>query len=619
MLSKIHNIEEHYKANDYNGTSQLYKKRNFRGNVMLSAPHAVNQLRKGSIKYAEAYTGSMTEYLSDTHLICSITKTLNENDDANFDDTSKYRDEAVKLIKENGIKFLIDIHGASESRDFDIEIGTARGRNINYNDEIVDMFFTLAREYDYSKINVDELFTASNKNTVSSYVNEKTGIYSIQLEINKKYRSPDTEPEEFEKMLKFLSHFIVIIDNYLNSKKYLDVITISTGRGLNPFNKIELPNHYLEKHGLNVNEFVELINFKGESVCCKVVNSSDDNICVSLRYFEDYFKISDKASLFDAAYRDASILRPKVEVINNNKIFVTQDIYDIVKNKQMELINLRRNRRIIMDAELYPYLRSNKNGIYLNYYQRKLLGIEVPDVLSKEEFTDLNDCFMSDNNIDLTGGYYETDSINYKMSPDRTTEMFDKLSNYYRRSFCVVKWKSSFSSDEKLNIYDKLIGKQIIHLIAGRGYEKDDGNELVRMTANTIKLLGIEETDTVIIKHNDSEVRLRALSFESMDMEKIMRSNGINNCEDVEYLIGIPAKYRLKLGIHESGTTGVRVARDTKYLFVKNLNTQLLTIFGTIITITQLPIENAWIKGILAALSIPVVMNVVFSYERAKI
>ena len=74
-----------------------------------------------------------------------------------------------------------------------------------------------------------------------------------------------------------------------------------------------------------------------------------------------------------------------------------------------------------------------------------------------------------------------------------------------------------------------------------------------------------------MIKYNGSEVRLRALSFENMDMDKIMRSNTINNCEDVEYLIGIPAKYRLKLGIHESGTTGIRVARDTKYLFVKNL------------------------------------------------
>lgn len=620
MLSKILNIEEHYKANEYNGTAKSYKVRSFRSNVMLSAPHSVNQIRKGNIKYAEAYTGSMTEYLSDAHLVCSITKALNENDDANFDDISKYRDEAVKLIKENGIKFLIDIHGASESRDFDMEIGTARGKNISYNDKIVDMFLALAREYGYLKINVDELFTASNKNTVSSYVNEKTGIYSIQLEINKKYRSPDTNPEEFEKMLKFLSHFIVIIDNYLNSKKFLDVITISTGRGLNPFNKIELPSHYMEEYGLSANEFIELINFKGESICCRVVNSIDDSICVSLRYFEDYFKVSDKASLFDAAYRDASILRPRVEIINNNKIFVTKDIYDIVKNKQIELINLRRNRKIIMDVELYPYLRNNKNGIYLNYYQRKLLGIEVPDILSKEEFTDLNNCFMSDNNIDLSEGYYETDNNNYQISPSITTEMFDKLSTYYRKNFCTVKWKkSSFSPDEKLDICDKLIGKQIVHLIAGRGYEKDDGNELVRMTANTIRLLGIEETDTVVIKHNNSEVRLRALSFESMDVEKIMRSNGINNCEDVEYLIGIPAKYRLKLGIHESGSTGVRVARDTKYLFVKNLNTQLLTIFGTIITITQLPIENPWIKGILSALSIPVVMNVVFSYERAKI
>lgn len=35
--------------------------------------------------------------------------------------------------------------------------------------------------------------------------------------------------------------------------------------------------------------------------------------------------------------------------------------------------------------------------------------------------------------------------------------------------------------------------------------------------------------------------------------------------------------------------------------------------------ITQLPVNSIWIKGILALLSIPVVMNVVLSYERSKI
>jgi hypothetical protein len=100
-----------------------------------------------------------------------------------------------------------------------------------------------------------------------------------------------------------------------------------------------------------------------------------------------------------------------------------------------------------LKSELYPYLRNNNNGIYLNYYQRKLLGIEVPDILSKEEFTDLNNCFMTNNNIDLSEGYYEEDNINYKISPAITTEMFDKLSTCYRKKFCTVKWKiSSLSS-----------------------------------------------------------------------------------------------------------------------------------------------------------------------------
>lgn len=617
MISKINNLEDQYKKNEYNGSSNLYKIRGFKSNVMLSAPHSVNQIRKGNIKYAEVYTGSMTEYLSENLSVCSIIKTLNDNDDANFDDNSKYRNEAVKLVERNEIKFLIDIHGASESRDFDIEIGTARGKNINYNDDIVEICLKLAKEYGFLNVNVDDLFTASNKNTVSRYVNEKTGIYAIQLEINKKYRSPHTNYKDFENMLQFISHLITTISNYIE-KQFIDVISVS-GRGLNPLNKIELPVEYIEKYGLRVNEEVHLVNLSGESIVCNVKNSSDNKICVSLRYFNEYFKLSGKASIFMSQYQKASILKPRIELIDNHKMYVTKDIYDIIQNKQIELINITRNRKIVMNVEAYPYSNNYKQSIWLNYYQRKLLGVELPDKLSPEEFSELNNHFKSKRNIDLAEGYYEKDNLIYQISPSINQEKVEELSTYYRKDYCIVKWKmSSRNSDKNFNIYDKIVGKQEIHLIAGRGDEKDDGSELVRMSANTIKLLGIDETDNVRIKYNGSEIIIRALSFDNIDMEKIMRANNIKSCEDVEYLIGIPAKYRLQLGIYEIGSS-VKVERDTKYLFIKNFNTQLLSVFGTIITITQLPFENIWIKGILAVISIPVVMNAVLSYERAKV
>lgn len=619
MLAEINKTEDKYKANEYNGTGPLYRVRNFPGRVMLSAPHSVNQIRRGNIKYAEVYTGAMTEYLSEILSVSSIIKSLNDKDDANYDEVSKYRDEAVKLIRDQDIKLLLDIHGASELRDFDIEIGTARGRNINYNDEILDIILSLSKEYGFSKVNVDDLFTASNKNTVSRYVNEKTGIYAIQLEINKKYRSPDTNYIDFEKMLNFLSHLIVTIDNYLKRDKYLDVITISKGRGISPLNKIELPHEFLKKHHISVNEEINLINYQGKAIKCKVLSSQDQNIYLSLRYFNDYFKYSNKAGVFWDEYEKATILKPRIEIIDNDKLYVTADIYDKVKDNHIEIINIRRNRKITMDVNLYPYENNHKESIWLNYYQRKLLGLELPDKLSFEDFADLNSAFKNHKNKDLLEGYYEEDKPLYKICPTITPERYEEISAYYRKNYSLVKWKlCPLKPNKNFKFYDKAVGKQEIHLIAGRGDEKDDGSELVRMTANTIKLLGIDETDNVRIKYKGAEVILRALSFDNMDMEKIMRSNNINSCEDVEYLIGIPAKYRLKLGIYDSGT-GVKVERDTKYLFVKNLNTQLLSVFGTIITITQMPIENIWIKAILALISIPLVMNVVLSYERSKI
>ena len=100
------------------------------GNILISAPHGVSQVRLGKYKHSEIGSLTTALYLQNECNYPLIAKTKNNNDDANFDINSKYKDSIKKLIQENNIKYLIDLHGLASHRDCDINLGTHIGKNI---------------------------------------------------------------------------------------------------------------------------------------------------------------------------------------------------------------------------------------------------------------------------------------------------------------------------------------------------------------------------------------------------------------------------------------------------------------------------------------------------------
>ena len=82
--------------------------------ILISAPHSVRQIRNGKIKGKDIYTGPIVIILQKEADCYSIYKTKNNNDDANYDiENNTYKEEILKIIEENQIKLLLDIHGAS--------------------------------------------------------------------------------------------------------------------------------------------------------------------------------------------------------------------------------------------------------------------------------------------------------------------------------------------------------------------------------------------------------------------------------------------------------------------------------------------------------------------------
>lgn len=155
------------------------------GIVMLSAPHAVEQTRDGRIKSAEKETGIIALEINKIIGAPVIIKTKNCGDDANNDPSSSYRHYLISYIKENGIKFLIDLHQLSSKRTVLIDLGVNGYRNFR-DRGLVDMIANTFAKHGISGIEIDKPFAASGRNTVSCDISRKTGIDAIQIEINSK-------------------------------------------------------------------------------------------------------------------------------------------------------------------------------------------------------------------------------------------------------------------------------------------------------------------------------------------------------------------------------------------------------------------------------------------------
>lgn len=153
-----------------------------KNNVLISAPHGVSQVRLGKYKSAEIGSLALALYLQQKTNSFLIAKTKNNNDDANFDECSKYKDDVMDIIKRHNIKYFIDFHGLAQNRDCDINLGTHLGKNIETN---IEAFNSLQNSLlvNFSVI-VDQPFMAGSKTLSGSIKNEFEDIFTIQIEVN---------------------------------------------------------------------------------------------------------------------------------------------------------------------------------------------------------------------------------------------------------------------------------------------------------------------------------------------------------------------------------------------------------------------------------------------------
>lgn len=181
-------------------------------NILLSAPHGVSQIRLG--KYKTREIGSLTTllYLKDNTNCHTIAKTKNNNDDANFDEQSPYKNKIEQIIKTHKIMYVIDIHGLSEKRECDINLGTHLGKNINNNTALFDRLYNSLIDNGFI-VSIDQPFMGGARTISGSIISKNPELWTLQIEINCSITNKIENFKRFKALLQILTNWLNSIDN----------------------------------------------------------------------------------------------------------------------------------------------------------------------------------------------------------------------------------------------------------------------------------------------------------------------------------------------------------------------------------------------------------------------
>ena len=164
--------------------------------ILISAPHGARHLRNGSWKEEDEYTSSIAIKLAEltgAHVIYVKNRTT---EDPNHDKVAGYKYAIKKVVKDYGIKFLADLHGADKDRDFKVCVGIISKDPKecscpSFKDIIEEVFSGFQNPI----FNLEGL-SAADPGTVTYFARHKCeGLESAQFEINAKYRIVERKPD----------------------------------------------------------------------------------------------------------------------------------------------------------------------------------------------------------------------------------------------------------------------------------------------------------------------------------------------------------------------------------------------------------------------------------------
>lgn len=211
MKEEILNLEADFANNEYFGTN-VWTEEKYRvlsGNVpvLLSSPHAVNQIRGEDVRNAEKFTGALARYLSKVTNAYAIFQ-LFTHADPNSDAVHNYKNAIINLIETYKIKMVIDIHSSTFSDDTDMDLVTNKLTTLCGKSEIVEKIKLLGIKHG---VKIDENNTPNKEKEceIIGVVSLLCGIPALRIVINSKKLDVINNEDNFKRICKVIEEFIL--------------------------------------------------------------------------------------------------------------------------------------------------------------------------------------------------------------------------------------------------------------------------------------------------------------------------------------------------------------------------------------------------------------------------
>lgn len=649
LLQQAIRHEQRFSSHGYDGQPQAGSFVYQQGTIpiLLSAPHAVNHFRDGRLKAAEVYTGAISLLLHELTRCHIIYKAKNDGKDPNhdsFEEDHGYKQRIVDSCREHGITLFIDLHGAAASREIDLDLGTNHGQSLQEFDCLPRIIQVLCAQHGLDNVGHNKIFSADPPNNVTRNVGERGMIPALQFEVNRRFRQPQEDPERFVHFVQALCDIIGFFAAFnWNPETY--VLKAKRSNIPLPMDKVEFAAQEIARYGLSQHDTFQLMPIQPGTAPSPFLGRlkmptrtkplHPGYVYLTTKLYEEVVGPLAKASgqeyilVQKSPRKDVSLGIPRVGV---DRVFLGSELVkDLDPKKGYQLYN--RNDDIDYTLEVVQEYQPRKlsNRLYLNYFQRQLMNLNIPKkVIPAEQYASyLNKAELSPAEKALLQEAYENHKQYYRIKKEYITD--ESLKAVFRTlrldrvELIEIQGDAPRQTERGLQqtirclaegVLRRLIDTKPIQLRSGRPYSTDEDSDIVRIMPTTMKILGICELDKVVIEHRGKRVVLRALEFDSFD--PLLDANPLVYDEaEANVLIGIPAKYRHELGILSLNSI-VTVSRDMQYLFVKNGNHQVLPIIGVVFTILQ-TFQQPIYRILLCCAAVPAAIYVSLSQERARI
>lgn len=202
LIAYMTEIElERFSVNDYRGLADAPPFDVVEGElpVMISAPHAVTQLREGKVKPSDDFTGAVALAVAKLAGCSAIVASRYDSCDPNWDPFERcaYKQALADTVRKLGISIVLDIHGVPSASPDAVEVGSADGATVAAlpgSDEFARAFLQerlsahLVKQGKTVSLNVRH--AARGRNTVTHAIARECGIVALQLEIATPFRVP---------------------------------------------------------------------------------------------------------------------------------------------------------------------------------------------------------------------------------------------------------------------------------------------------------------------------------------------------------------------------------------------------------------------------------------------